>query len=418
MAAAWTRGPTIGRGSSAAVYLATTTAGGEIFAAVKSTDLSSSAPLQKEAILISQLSSPYIVKCLGSDTTCEESGYVYNLFLEYLAGGTLSDRIKKQGGSLEETAIGKHAHGILMGLNYLHVKGLVHCDIKGQNILLGENGSVKIADFGCAKRVGSGGSEFSGTPAYTAPETARGEEQGFPADVWALGCTVVEMATGSHPWPEMKDPAAALYRVGFSGDVPETPGWFSGEAGDFLGKCLMRDPRERWTAAELLRHPFMIASAEESSGEVIGEFATRASPTSVMDQDFWDALEVPEYPTEISWDSDSPAGRIMDLIGDGLSFGGWTEEEGWLTVRGNETEEDLTEEAESVNFSVLTEYSFSDFFVTHTECVKYLDVLLTITIDYEIIMLLIELFLHQYQLSLQFVQIKRNTNRTNISTNL
>ncbi|XP_012841581.1 PREDICTED: mitogen-activated protein kinase kinase kinase 2 [Erythranthe guttata] len=410
MAAAWTRGPTIGRGSSASVSLATT-AGGEVFAAVKSTDLSSSASLQKEGILISQLSSPYIVKCLGSDITCEESGHVYNLFLEYLPGGTLSDRIKKQGGSLDETAIGKHAHGILMGLNYLHTKGLVHCDIKGENILLGENGSVKIADFGCAKRVGSGGSGFSGTPAYMAPETARGEEQGFAADVWALGCTVVEMATGSHPWPEMKDPAAALYRVGFSGDVPETPAWFSGQARDFLDNCLTRDPRERWTAAELLRHPFMIAaSAEEGSGEVIGEFAKRASPTSVMDQDFWDALEVPENPMEISSDSDSPAGRIMDLIGDGLSYGGWTEEEGWLTVRGDETEEDLTAEAESVNFSVLTEYSFSDCFVTHTECVKDLDVLLTITIDYEIIMLLIELFLHHDQLSLQFVQTKRNTN--------
>ncbi|KAI3456906.1 hypothetical protein Pfo_013569 [Paulownia fortunei] len=339
----WTRGPTIGRGSSAEVSLATT-ATGQLFA-VKSADVSSSSFLQNEQYLISQLCSPFIVKCFGSDITCEKNKPVYNLFLEYVSGGTLSDLIRNQGGSLDEKTVQLYTHQMLEGLNYLHLKGLVHCDIKGQNILIGNEG-LKIVDFGCSKWIESGGSAaqtFAGTPAYMAPEVARGEEQSFPADIWALGCTIIEMATGSNPWPEMKDPASALYRVAYSKDVPELPDWFSDSAKDFLGKCLMRDSKERWTAAELLQHPFF-DSVEVNCGE-IREF-TKKSPTSVMDQGFWDALEVSDSspnPTDIASSSDSPAGRIRGLIAEAfssnLNFPDLTEEEDWVTVRGNETEE-------------------------------------------------------------------------------
>ncbi|KAL6544492.1 hypothetical protein OROMI_023354 [Orobanche minor] len=345
----WTRGPTIGRGSSAVVSLATTSAtgGGDLFA-VKSSDFSSSTFLQKEEELISQLSSPYIVKCFGSDITRENNRRVYNLFLEYIPGGTLSDQIKRQGGSLGENAIQAHAYQILLGINYLHRKGLAHCDIKGQNILIGDDG-LKIADFGCAKWVESGEpAAFSGTPAYMAPEVARGEEQSFQADVWAFGCTIIEMATGSGPWPEMKDPAAALYRIAFAGDIPETPSWLSDTAKDMLTKCLMRDQRERWTAAQLLHHPFFDSVEEEeiSCGD-IGE-SRRKSPTSVMDQGIWDALEESDCsrnPSEVASSSDSPSGRVGTLIGQtfpaNLSFPGWADEEGWLTVRGDQIEERL-----------------------------------------------------------------------------
>lgn len=357
---AWTKGPTIGRGSTAAVSLATTFSGD--FFAVKSIDLSSSALLQREESLISQLCSPYIVKCLGSDVT---SNGDYNLFMEYISGGTLSDQIKKQGNKLEESVIRKHAFQLLMGLSYLHGEGMAHCDIKGQNILIGGGGGLKIADFGCAKWVESGGGGISGTPAYMAPEVARGEDQGFPADIWALGCTVIEMATGCHPWPEMKDPASALYRIAFSGDVPECPRWFSDEAEDFVARCLMRDPRERWTAAELLQHPFF-SSVTENCVENRG---LERSPTSVTDQGFWDALEASDSdsspnPTEIGFSSESPASRIRDLIGD-ASPASFPDEGDWLTVRGNEIEEEdiedvMVEEIIESSSSILVEDSLFD----------------------------------------------------------
>ncbi|KAL6553395.1 hypothetical protein OROGR_007237 [Orobanche gracilis] len=318
----WTRGPTIGRGSSAVVSLATTTATGvgDLFA------------------------------CFGSDITRENNRRVYNLFLEYIPGGTLSDQIKRRGGSLGENAIRAHAYQILLGINYLHRKGLAHCDIKGQNILIGDDG-LKIADFGCAKWVKSGEpAAFSGTPAYMAPEVARGEDQSFPADIWAFGCTIIEMATGSGPWPEMKDPAAALYRIAFAGDKPETPSWFSDTAKDMLTKCLMRDTRERWSATQLLHHPFFdyVEEEEEINCGDIAE-STRKSPTSVMDQGIWDSLEESDCsgnPSEVVSSSDSPSGRVWTLIGQNfpanLNFPVWAEEEeDWLTVRGDEIEERL-----------------------------------------------------------------------------
>ncbi|XP_047968205.1 mitogen-activated protein kinase kinase kinase 18 [Salvia hispanica] len=338
----WTRGPTIGRGSTATVSIATTSAG-DIFA-VKSTDLASSALLKKEESFLSQLSSPHIIRCLGSD--CDR--YDYNLFLEYSGGGSLSDLIGKRGGSLDEKSIRFYSRQLVAGLEYLHRSGLVHCDIKGQNILVGDG--VKIADFGCAKWAGSD-AVFSGTPAYMAPEVCRGEEQGFAADVWAAGCTVVEMATGQHPWPEMKAPAAAIYRIGFSGEAPELPGWFSEEARDFVGKCLVRDPRRRWTAAELLRHPFL-DSAEE------------LTPTSVVDQGFWDEFEVEEMEASPS-PSDSPVGRIEALIGGGgPRWWDLGEDEEWLMVRANEVEDlnhDLIEEEEDIDSVRIGDDSGFDF---------------------------------------------------------
>ncbi|CAA0813979.1 mitogen-activated protein kinase kinase kinase 15 [Striga hermonthica] len=344
----WTRGPTIGRGSSAVVSLATG-ADGDIFA-VKSADLSSSAFLRREETLISHLCSPHVVKCLGSDTTRENDRHIFNLFLEYVPGGTLSDQIRKRGGALDETAIRSYGRQILLGLSYLHQQGMAHCDIKGQNILVGDAG-LKIADFGCARWAAHGGpGAFSGTPAYMAPEVARGEEQGLAADVWAFGCTVVEMATGSGPWPEMKDPAAALYRIAFSGDLPETPDGLSDAAGDMLARCLTRDPRERWTAAQLLQHPFFDSVEEEEIECREIQELIRKSPTSVMDQGIWDSLEDSQFsetPAEIELNLISPADRVRALVGGhfpaSLAFSGWADGEDWITVRGNEVQnsEDL-----------------------------------------------------------------------------
>lgn len=102
---------------------------------------------------------------------------------------------------------------------------------------MGEDGA-KIADLGCAKLVPefskNGVPEISGTPAFMAPEVARGEEQGFPADVWAVGCIIIEMATGNNPWKELNDAVSALYKIGFSGEVPENPSWLSESGKDFF----------------------------------------------------------------------------------------------------------------------------------------------------------------------------------------
>lgn len=333
----WIRGPMIGRGSSSAVFLGTNHSR-ELFA-VKSSE---SNMLQGEYALVSQLNSPFLVKCLGFNIAFEQNKEVYNMFMEYVRGGTLSDLIKKQGGSLDEPMIKSYAQQILQGLDYLHSIGIVHCDVKGQNVLVDENGDIKIADLGCGKFLGDGkNSGFSGTPAFMAPEVARGEEQLFPADIWAFGCTIIEMATGSVPWSEIKDPVSALYRIGYSEDLPKFPNSLSNDARDFLSKCLIKCPKERWTAKQLLHHPFL-QSVESNSWK--DEELKRDSPTSILDQGFWNSFEVMESSSLVSTNTvDSAADRIRGLIGNaGMACSlmpDWVEEEDWITVRCNDTEE-------------------------------------------------------------------------------
>lgn len=344
----WSRGPTIGRGSTAIVSLATVLRSGVVFA-VKSTELSSSMFLQREQSFLSKLNCPRIVKYLGSVVSNENDVPTYNLCMEYVPGGTLSDAIQSHGGWLEESMIRSYTHQILQGLEYLHLNGLAHCDIKSQNVLIGEDGA-KIADLGCAKLVsaseGTAMSNISGTPVFMAPEAARGEDQGFAADIWALGCTIIEMASGRSPWPEANDPVSALYRIGYSEDVPEFPSWLSDKAKDFLRKCLRRNANERWKAKELLGHPFLKSLG--SHLDQVNKKFTMTSPISVLDQELWDSLEVLESPQEPTIEGsffNSPVERIKLLIGATFSsnVSNWISwDESWVTVRCNSTDDTQT----------------------------------------------------------------------------
>lgn len=336
----WTRGQTIGRGSSATVSIAKAKCSGQVFA-VKSAELSDSHSLKKEQSFLSALRCPQVISCKGFDITNENGKFLYNLFLEYAPGGTLLDAIRKHGGCLDEGMIRSFTRTILLGLHHLHSNGIVHCDIKGHNILVTADG-VKIADLGCARRVDevlhadwATMTPIAGTPAFMAPEVARGEHQGFPADVWALGCTVVEMATGKAPWVNISDPVSALYQIGFSGEVPEIPSFMSTQARDFLSKCLKRDPTERWSASELLKHDFIIEEPNFVSKEI--NTSSLVTPTSVLNQCLWDSVEELETiwkSTHKSW-SDSPIERIGQLTESNGKVPNWAWDDTWVTVRSN-----------------------------------------------------------------------------------
>ncbi|TKY48730.1 Mitogen-activated protein kinase kinase kinase A [Spatholobus suberectus] len=287
----WTRGLIIGRGSSATVYTAISSHSSTV-AAVKSAELSltNSEQLQREQRILSSLFSPHIVTYKGCNITKENNTLWFNLFMEYMPFGTLLQESRRHGGRLSEPAIVHYTRQVLQGLEYLHTKGVVHCDVKGSNILIGEDGA-KIGDFGCAKYANESLATTGGTPMFMAPEVANGEEQGCPADVWALGCTVVEMATGFAPWPNVEDPVTVLYRVAYSDELPEIPCFLSEEAKDFLGKCFRRNPKERWTCSQLLKHPFL---GEFSSNDKEVEESNSSSPTSILEQGFWNSVEEAE----------------------------------------------------------------------------------------------------------------------------
>ncbi|XP_047051703.1 mitogen-activated protein kinase kinase kinase 18-like [Lolium rigidum] len=328
----WTRGPTIGRGSSATVSLAVDRLTGELLA-VKSVGADRAAELKREQSILSGLSSPYVVRCLASEVsaTADGSGRGYDMLMEYAPGGSLADEIMRHGGRFEEEAlIRSRARDILRGLAHAHAAGVAHCDVKGRNVLIGADGRAMIADFGCARRVGSiAGERLAGTPAFMAPEAARGEAQGPAADVWALGCTVIEMATGAAPWARFRSSVAMLHHVAFSGEVPEFPVRLSDEGKDFLARCLLQDAGERWTAAQLLEHEFVAFAAVSSSANSvpgITEKGVFVSPKSVLDQALW---EDNDDDTTADTPTACPIDRVRALAAGSPD---WTWDASWIAV--------------------------------------------------------------------------------------
>nr|XP_016472334.1 PREDICTED: mitogen-activated protein kinase kinase kinase YODA-like [Nicotiana tabacum] len=292
----WYRGAMLGKGSFGHVYLAklknTRSKNGYLpsVMAVKSAEVSISGSIQKEREVLNNIKGcPYIIRCYGDETTTGENGMmVYNLLLEYGSGGTLAERIKKLGNKgLPEFEVRSYTRSMLKGLNYIHAIGYVHCDMKPDNILLVLNSSkgsnefrAKIGDLGLAKRENQSKKRrletyWRGTPMYLSPEAVAENVQESPADIWALGCIVLEMLTGKPPWNQKEDMDAedVLKKIGEGHELPKIPGELSKEAKGFLKGCFVRNPRYRWTAEMLLNHPFVEGLSDdvdgvEESGEV------------------------------------------------------------------------------------------------------------------------------------------------------
>ncbi|XP_047056964.1 mitogen-activated protein kinase kinase kinase 17-like [Lolium rigidum] len=327
----WTRVRTLGRGASGAVVsLAADDRSGALFAVKSARASSPKEQLRREGTILSALCSPHVLPCLGFRALEDEC----QLFLEFAPGGTLADVAERRGGRLEERTVRAYAADVARGLAYLHGRSVVHGDIKSRNVVVGADGRAKIADFGCARTVGSG-QPIAGTPAFMAPEVARGEEQGPAADVWALGCTVVEMATGRAPWGDMDEVLAALHRIGYTDAVPEVPACLSAEAKCFLSMCFARDPRDRCTAAQLLEHPFLAsAGCGAKPDEELAVAGKWVSPKSTLDAALWELSDSDADEEEDV--SESPAERIKALASS--SFPDWDSDEGWIDVLGESSE--------------------------------------------------------------------------------
>jgi serine/threonine protein kinase len=163
----------------------------------------------------------------------------------------------------------KYTKQILDGLVYLHDNDVIHLDIKGANILVDDRGTIKLADFGASEKVNKnvkkesgGSSHIAGSPYFMAPEVILQKGYDNRADIWSVGATVYQMATGSPPWKDMgfESLLALMHHIRTHPDPPKIPNFLSPLLKSFLYTCFQRDPKKRVSSRDLLKHPFLTLS--------------------------------------------------------------------------------------------------------------------------------------------------------------
>lgn len=273
----WVKGELLGKGSYAKVYLALNATTGELMAVKQvelpqtPSDLLSSRhhaiteALKFERKTLMGLDHPNIVQYLGY----EESPEYLSIFLEYVPGGTISSCLQSHGRFSEEVTK-SFAHQMLQGLEYLHCMGILHRDLKSDNILVEPSGVCKISDFGISKQAediiqGRAFTGMRGTIYWMAPEMLdSNKEMGYnvKVDIWSVGCVVLEMWTSERPWfgEEIYPVMLKLSQQKLPPPVPSDL-VLSESASDFRRQCFQIDPRDRPSAAELQEHPYLVLPA-------------------------------------------------------------------------------------------------------------------------------------------------------------
>ncbi|GAB2292689.1 Mitogen-activated protein kinase kinase 9 [Dionaea muscipula] len=267
----------LGHGNGGTVYKVEHRRTGAIYA-LKVVHVDSDPTVRRQAIREMDIlrrtnDSPFVVRCHG---IFHKPGAASDIaiLLEYMDSGTL-DSLLKTKGTFPESLLAHVARQVLNGLSYLHSHKIVHRDIKPANLLVnGPSMEVKIADFGVSRimaRTLDPCDSYVGTCAYMSPErfdpdTYGANYDGYAGDIWSLGLTLMELYLGHFPFlspGQVPDWAALMCAICF-GDPPGLPdGAASDQFRSFLECCLQKESGKRWTATQLLTHPFLVCRDDD-----------------------------------------------------------------------------------------------------------------------------------------------------------
>jgi len=259
--------------------------------------------LKEEILLLRDLKHPNIVKYLCADIAPDKKAV--DILLEYMPGGSVRNLLDRFG-PLDEKIVKIYMKQILEGLKYLHSKGIVHRNLKCSNILVDNDATIKLSDFGASKRISFSDSnkknkdsvatnaesmvrdEFNeslkDSAYWMAPEVIINIGHHKAADIWSVGCVMYEMRTGNPPWSELgKDPIVVLSAIAASKSGPVIPkGAFSLVGAAFMRRCFEKDPQKRPTVEDLLADSYI--NTQDDAGDTQARQAVKQMSTKLKEE--------------------------------------------------------------------------------------------------------------------------------------
>eukprot|EP01063_Lacrimia_lanifica_P015327 TRINITY_DN22123_c0_g1_i1.p1 TRINITY_DN22123_c0_g1~~TRINITY_DN22123_c0_g1_i1.p1 ORF type:complete len:519 (+),score=160.49 TRINITY_DN22123_c0_g1_i1:160-1716(+) len=265
----WQRGQLLGSGSFGSVYMGIDMATGKQFAVkvvnLRRDDLNRERlnGLVREVNLLAALDHPNIVRNMGVKLNYDSGEILF--FMEFISRGSLGSLVRRHGQRMTERAVVNYCRDVVEGVSYLHEKNIIHQDLKGDNILLGENG-CKLADFGTSKEIRERGNKTQdnaqGTPLWMAPEAIKQSDSiTLRADIWSLGCVICELLNaGKPPWPvKFETTWQAMYTIGNWAKPlpPNIPSGLRPRLLELLKMCFNPNPKKRASIADVRQHPWI-----------------------------------------------------------------------------------------------------------------------------------------------------------------
>ena len=208
--------------------------------------------LKQEIELQKSFNRPDIVKIINFH---EEEKYIF-IFLELCENGSLQDLINKRE-YLTEKEVQNYILQLIIALNHLHSKCIIHRDLKLGNLLLGKNMELKIGDFGLAIKLSKGqnANGIEGTLGYQPPEMLNQKDYSFGADIWALGIIMSYLLNGENPFGTIEDLAKNIIDINMKPSFKREKE-ISQAAKNLINQILEKDPEKRPTLNQIIYHEF------------------------------------------------------------------------------------------------------------------------------------------------------------------